>query len=380
LKRITYELLLALAGSSSLEGIYFLMPALYSLYRPKVFSEVVSQDHIVFSLTGSLRRDNVSHAYLFSGPRGTGKTTLARLLAASVNCKVNKVTCGACESCLAIQAGSYQDVVEIDAASNRGIADIRNLRDRITYLPIDGRYKVYILDEIHQLTAEASNALLKTLEEPPSHIIFVLCTTEIQKVLSTIRSRCQIHKFRLVPEILIVHRLKQIVIDQKCNVPEDTVEYISRQADGSIRDALSLLDVILGLEDRSLEKVQRMMGRANYSVVGDFVECLAERSKSKVLRFINLLYDDQMTDIRLFREDVVAWLRGLLYISVGITFSHPLLERMKRQAMDFDFKDLTVCLEAFTTKLDNDLLFFPQLILELPSLDAIDRMTPLEDF
>ena len=356
------------------------MPALYSLYRPKVFSEVVSQDHIVFSLTGSLRRDNVSHAYLFSGPRGTGKTTLARLLAASVNCKVNKVTCGACESCLAIQAGSYQDVVEIDAASNRGIADIRNLRDRITYLPIDGRYKVYILDEIHQLTAEASNALLKTLEEPPSHIIFVLCTTEIQKVLSTIRSRCQIHKFRLVPEILIVHRLKQIVIDQKCNVPEDTVEYISRQADGSIRDALSLLDVILGLEDRSLEKVQRMMGRANYSVVGDFVECLAERSKSKVLRFINLLYDDQMTDIRLFREDVVAWLRGLLYISVGITFSHPLLERMKRQAMDFDFKDLTVCLEAFTTKLDNDLLFFPQLILELPSLDAIDRMTPLEDF
>ena len=352
--------------------------ALYSLYRPKTFSDVIGQEHITQTLSGALKAGKESHAYLFSGPRGTGKTTCARILAASVNCLNSNVACGECESCVAIQNGSHSDVVEMDAASNRGINDIRELRSRVTYQPVWGKRKVYILDETHMLTTEASNALLKTLEEPPAHVIFILATTEIHKMLSTIRSRCQPFTFRLVDNKSIFGRLDKINQEQNLKVPNLTLEYIVTEAKGSVRDAISLLDLISGLENRDVDRVRYLMGRMNYQQVGDFVSCLGERNAAKAIRFINQAYQDSV-DMYLLKQDVIAWLRGVVHVASGANFSHPMLNRMRDQALDFKVSDLVVCLNKFNSE-TTTCPFLPQLTMELPAIDAITAMQPAEDF
>jgi len=353
------------------------MTALYTTYRPKTFDEVVGQDYIVTSLSNSAASGKLSHAYLLSGAKGTGKTSCARLIAKAANCK-EKLPCGKCEACKQIANDSHPDVIEIDAASNRGIDSSRRLREQVMFMPTSGSYKVFVIDECHMLTREASNALLKTLEEPPPHIIFILATTELEKILPTIKSRCQIFNFRLIPEKVIADRLRQICLDAKMKIPEETIILVSEAAKGSMRDALSLIDVIYGLEDMDADSVRRLLGRPHYQQVGDFVSCLEERDIKKALTFIGQLYATAEVDMYVFRDEVAAWLRGLLFVVAGAKFSHPMLDRMKSQSYGFDEGNLLNCLRSFTKRESFPML--PQLALELPAMEAIGNLGIAEDF
>lgn len=220
--------------------------ALYRAWRPQTFKDMVGQQHIVQTLQNAIREDRLSHAYLFSGPRGTGKTTAAKVLAKAVNCERGPATepCNECDACRRITSGAVMDVVEIDAASNRGVEEIRDIRDKVKYAPTEVRRKVYIIDEVHMLTTEAFNALLKTLEEPPAHVMFILATTESHRLPATIISRCQRFEFRRVPLSEQTDRLREICGEEGITAQPDALDYIARLSDGGMRDAVSLLDQI----------------------------------------------------------------------------------------------------------------------------------------
>ncbi|MDX6476939.1 MAG: polymerase subunit gamma/tau, partial [Gaiellaceae bacterium] len=220
------------------------MAALYRKYRPQTFEQVVGQEAVVRTLTNAINQDKVRQAYLFAGPRGTGKTSLARILAKAVNCAHGPTATpdGTCHACVAIAAGTSLDVIEMDAASQRGIDDIREIRDRVVLQPVEGQYKVYILDEAHQLTEAAWNALLKLIEEPPPHLLFVFCTTELQKVLPTVRSRCQTFVFQRPRLADLVKVLRWIADGEAIDVPDAALALIARAARGAYRDAVSTLD------------------------------------------------------------------------------------------------------------------------------------------
>lgn len=218
--------------------------ALYRKFRPAAFDEVKGQDHIVQTLQNQISANRIGHAYLFCGTRGTGKTSIAKIFAKAVNCEhpVNGSPCNECATCRAIAAGSSMNVVEIDAASNNGVDNIRQIREEIQYSPTEGKYKVYIIDEVHMLSIGAFNALLKTLEEPPAYVIFVLATTEAHKIPITILSRCQRYDFKRITIDTIADRLMELMDKEKITVEEKAVRYVAKAADGSMRDALSLLD------------------------------------------------------------------------------------------------------------------------------------------
>src|SRR6266852_3557412 len=220
------------------------MAALYRKYRPQTFEEVVGQEAVVRTLTNAITQGKVRQAYLFAGPRGTGKTSLARILAKGVNCAHGPTPTpdGTCHACVAIAAGTSLDVIEMDAASQRGIDDIRDIRDRVVLQPVEGRYKVYILDEAHQLTDAAWNALLKLIEEPPPHLVFVFCTTDLSKVLPTVRSRCQTFVFQRPPLQELVKKLTRVAEGESIDAPPQALSLVARAARGSFRDAVSTLD------------------------------------------------------------------------------------------------------------------------------------------
>ena len=243
--------------------------ALYRAYRPEVFEEMLGQEHIVRILRNQLETETVSHAYLFCGTRGTGKTTTARILAKGLNCLSDgRKPCGVCPNCMAIREGNFIDVIEMDAASNNGVDSIRELRESVKYPPAVGRKKVYIIDEVHMLSSGAFNALLKTLEEPPEDVVFILATTEPQKLPATILSRCMRLDFRRVPENTLVEGMQRICRDQGIDVHEDALRLIAANADGSVRDGLSILEQCLsaGQKTVSREDVLELLGTSGTEV------------------------------------------------------------------------------------------------------------------
>ena len=289
-------------------------------YRPATFADVIGQEHVTRTLSNALERGRTAHAYLFAGPRGSGKTTTARLLAKALNCDrgVTGEPCGECENCVAIAAGRSLDVIEIDAASNRGIDDIKELREAVKYAPAQGRYKVYIVDEVHQLSKDAFNALLKTLEEPPRGVVFVLATTEPHKILPTILSRCQRFDFRPIPLDAIRKRLADIAGLEGFALDERAEFAIAKKADGSLRDALSLLDqvVAFGGDSIDLPTLRRLIGVPDEERYLELTEILAAGDAAAAMRFVRELRAGGY-DLESFYAGLLEHLRDCLLFAVG---------------------------------------------------------------
>ncbi len=290
--------------------------ALYLKWRPLSFEDMVGQEHITRTLRNSLKQGRIRHAYLFSGPRGCGKTTTARLLAKAINCQnpdPDRRPCNQCAACVAVNEGRYLDLIEIDAATHTGVDDVRDLRDKIAFSPGEGQYKVYIIDEVHRFSGSAFDALLKTLEEPPEHAVFVLATTEIDKVPQTIKSRCLQFEFRLFSVRETADRLQQIVETEGLTAERAALEMIARAGTGSMRDSISLLDQIVTDPDEpiTLALVEQVLGTASSAAVRQLVDTLIEQDAAEGLRVINTAVDSG-TDPRQFGQQVVEYLRAVL--------------------------------------------------------------------
>lgn len=292
--------------------------ALYRKWRPMRFDQVVGQEHVTSTLQNSVVADRVGHAYLFCGPRGTGKTTSARLLAKAVNCLHDdraQRPCDQCENCVSINNGRFLDLIEIDAASNTGVDDIRALRDKINFAPTQGKYKVYIIDEVHMLSTAAFNALLKTLEEPPPHAKFVLATTEEHKVPQTIKSRCQQFNFRLLSQSEIIGRLQWLAEKENLTVETQALRLVAEQGAGSLRDSESLLDQLVTIpgDTITLARTQQVLGTATSEAISQLVDAWLDGDGAQGLRIIQDALSTG-TDARQFCRQMVGYLRQLLLL------------------------------------------------------------------
>lgn len=293
--------------------IYMAYLALYRKYRPTSFDEVFGQDNIVKIIQNAVVSGRVSHAYLFSGPRGTGKTTTAKILARMVNCESldNGNPCGKCSNCL--NFSSSGDVVEIDAASNNGVDEIRNLREKVNLVPSQSKYKIYIIDEVHMLTTQAFNALLKTLEEPPKHVIFILATTEPNKIPLTISSRCQKFQFNRVDDSDIVKRLKQISDIEKINISDDALYEIARVSDGGMRDSINLLDQLCSydLNNITIDDVYNVYGTISYTDIAELLSNVKDNNGNYVVSYIEKINKDGI-NLSKFIEELLLFLKDVL--------------------------------------------------------------------
>lgn len=288
--------------------------ALYRKWRPQGFDSLVGQEAVRTALTNALETGRIAHAYLFAGPRGTGKTSTAKILAKAVNCEHGPTPnpCNKCQNCVRINDGTSMDVFEIDAASNRGIDEIRDLREKVAFAPVNGRYKVYIIDEVHMLTTEAFNALLKTLEEPPPHVIFILATTEPHKIPATIHSRCQRFDFKRVTDSDIVKRLREVADGSGIAADEDALQLIAVQADGGMRDALSLLDQCGVMAERvSAETVRSVLGIVGREALRELVKAVGEGNVPKSLELLEALLAGGK-DVKQIITELAEYLRAVL--------------------------------------------------------------------
>lgn len=296
--------------------------ALYRKWRPQTFKDLVGQEHISRTLANAITSGHIGHAYLFAGPRGTGKTSTAKILAKALNCEHGPTSepCGQCEQCRKITEGSSMDVFEIDAASNRGIDEIRDLRETVKFAPVDGRYKVYIIDEVHMLTTEAFNALLKTLEEPPAHVVFILATTEAHKVPPTIQSRCQRYDFKRITVEEIEGRLRYIAKEMGMEAEDEALSMIAIQADGGMRDALSILDQCAALADGTItaERVRQILGLVGHDWIYKMTKALAARNVQDVLQILAELLRDGK-DLKQVLSELSLHLRSLMIFQAAGT-------------------------------------------------------------
>jgi DNA polymerase-3 subunit gamma/tau len=329
---------------------------LYRKWRPTNWQEIVGQEQVVQTLRNAIASGRFAHAYLFAGPRGTGKTTMARILAKALNCLAedgNQKPCGKCQNCLAIQDGRFLDLIEIDAASNTSVEDVRDLREKINFAPNQGKYKVYIIDEVHMLSTAAFNALLKTLEEPPPHAIFVLATTEVHKIPATVLSRCQRHEFRRIPLVEMVAQLEKIAQQENIQVETAALPLIARQATGSLRDAISLLDQLASAgKPINVEWVGQLLGTVASQSILDLTEAILNGDAQHGLQVIHQTLDSG-ADGRVFARQMIEHLRNLLLVKVGhgreVQAPQEMKQTLAEQAQKVTVPQILELIRAFQT-------------------------------
>lgn len=336
-------------------GVKFMAyQALYRKYRPATFSDVVGQDHITKTLKNELDSGKVVHAYLFTGTRGTGKTSCAKILAKAVNClnPVNGDPCGECEICRMVAADEATDIVEMDAASNNGVDDIRELREQVNFSPAACKYRVYIIDEVHMLSGAAFNALLKTLEEPPEHVVFILATTEVHKLPATILSRCQRFDFRRIDSSEIVGRLKYVASNEGLNLTDDAATLIASAADGGMRDALSILDLCAShSSDITEDTVASVCSMAGNDYLIKMADLIKNHSTEQALMLIDELHNSSVDMLRLLSE-LTQHFRDLMIVKVVKGDKKPLvcstakMKALELQAQSFDIKEIMAILSV----------------------------------
>ncbi len=344
--------------------------ALYRVYRPQTFSALIGQDAISQTLLNALRHHRLAHAYLFCGPRGTGKTSTSKILAKAVNCldPQDGEPCNECENCRAINEDRFLDVIEIDAASNRGIDEIRNIREQVRFTPSMGKRKVYIIDEVHMLTTEAFNALLKTLEEPPEHVLFILATTDPQKVPKTVLSRTQRFDFHRIPTAVLTAHLRDICDQEGIDATDDALTMIAKNAAGGMRDAISLLDQTIAFAGDSIDKhaVTQMIGGLDDEALAKLIDALTQGDTSALFQTLEELLA-QGSDARALMQSILVYLRDLLLTRVGSGAEGSVpSDTLRRQASAFSLRQLEQLL-AKAAEAERDMRIAPdgELVLEL---------------
>jgi len=350
-------------------------------WRPQTFKELVGQDHITHTLANVIQQKRIAHAYLFVGPRGVGKTSLARIMAKALNCEKGPVIdpCQRCTPCKDITEGKSLDVLEIDGASNRGIDEIRQLRENIKFNPFHSKFRIYIIDEVHMLTTEAFNALLKTLEEPPPHVKFIFATTAPQRLPATILSRCQRFNFRLISVKEIVAQLKKIIKEEKVKISDEALHQIAREAQGSMRDAESILDQLIAFGDKNIEEkdVFLLVGRVGKDIFFKFAEALLTKDLPKSVSFFNEIMDQGETPQQLL-ADTLNHLRNLLFIKIGKEGESQLdiikedLATLKTQASKIDEKEIMLLIDILSSA-NQDMRWAssPRLLMEVMLIKTI---------
>ena len=350
-------------------------------WRPQTFKDVIGQGHITHTLANVIQQKRIAHAYLFVGPRGVGKTSLARIMSKALNCEKGPVInpCQRCTACKDITLGKSLDVLEIDGASNRGIDEIRQLRENIKFSPVHGKFRIYIIDEVHMLTTEAFNALLKTLEEPPPHVKFIFATTAPQRLPATILSRCQRFNFRMISVKEIVHQLKKIAKVEKITVSDEALHQIAREAQGSMRDAESILDQLIAFGDKEIEEkdVFLLMGRVGKNVFFKFAEAVITRDLLKSVSFFNQIMDQGEAPQQLI-TDTLNHLRNLLFIKIGkegeaqLDITKEDLAILKTQASKIDGKKIISLIDILSTTVqDMRWASSPRLLMEVMLIKTI---------
>lgn len=370
--------------------------ALYRKYRPKTFDEVVDQKHITQTLINQIQSDKIGHAYLFCGSRGTGKTSTAKIFARAINCEKpdNGSACGNCESCKALNGGNNLDVLEIDAASNNGVDEIRELREQVKYPPVTGRYKVYIIDEVHMLTPSAFNALLKTLEEPPKYVVFILATTESHKIPATILSRCMRFDFKLVSTDEIAKLIARILTDSNIKFEEKAVQIIARAGEGSVRDALSIADMVISYSNGNLtyDNVVKVVGSIEKEKLFNIVNYALEKNIGGVLEELDKCLGEGKPPLVLSKE-LISYFRDLLVIMTlnenkakeMVIVPTDVYNKMKKQSIQENYSTIISAIECLST-VEQDLRYSvqPKIVLETALIKAMNfinleaRVTAIE--
>lgn len=359
-------------------------------WRPRTFSDLIGQETISHILSNAIRQGKIAHAYLFSGPRGVGKTSSARILARAVNCEKGPIPepCGTCPSCIEILEGSSVDVMEIDGASNNSVNDIRDLRERVRYAPASGRYKVYIIDEAHMLSDSAFNALLKTLEEPPSHVIFVLATTAPRKIPATVLSRCQHLPFRRIPIQKIKGRLRTIADAEGVRISDEALEMIARAAEGSMRDSLTILDQVISFSpDIKDSEIKDLLGIPDFNALYEIALSIIKGDRKRMLETIQEL-TDKGTDLKSFAKDLMNFFRDILTAKVTggtadiLDLSDAEIEMIKELTNITSEENLTLLLgEMIRAEQDVRIAFSPRVVLEMALIKAsyLSNLKPLQE-
>ncbi len=355
-------------------------------WRPQLFDEVVGQEHVVKTLKNSILQNRLAQAYLFSGTRGVGKTTTARILAKSLNCaeEITITPCGKCDRCLEISEGNSIDVIEIDGASNNSVEDIRELRENVKYAPAKGRFKIYIIDEVHMLSKSAFNALLKTLEEPPNHVKFIFATTEENKIPETILSRCQCFEFRHISLKDSVLQLKKIAEKDGIKIEEESLALIARTADGSMRDAQSILDQVISFAGKEVKKddIISVLGLVGFDLVALFVDKIIEKDPSPLLElFQKLVFQGQ--DFNLFLKELLEYIRNLIVLKISkeskklIPLSYTEMDRLKGQIEKISLDELHQVFKIISgVELEIKRSSYPIMVTEM----ALIRITEIRPF